>query len=212
MLRSKAEIINYNTLMGHLTKSMDPRLYKSFSLQIQNSDSPNHNTIDYALTKLRNTYNILFKDQYRKPLLKVKQRGYDNNKPKRGSRGELRFNNHQQSKYCRYHPNLNNHTTNECRFKPVSNNSNSKTVKRCFKCNQIWSPIHLCSSKLKRTQNYNNNKKRTNIVPVDKDSDSSDNDMDTNEEVYEDNDLEFRAANLETPSKKMIFLNLQIMQ
>jgi hypothetical protein len=26
--------------------------------------------------------------------------------------------------------------------------------------------------------------------------------MDTDEEVYEDNDLEFRAANLETPSKK----------
>jgi hypothetical protein len=42
MLRSKAEITNYNTVMGHLTKHMDPRLYKNFSLQILNSDSVLH--------------------------------------------------------------------------------------------------------------------------------------------------------------------------
>lgn len=170
-LRNEAQVFDEHMLCQFFLEALQPRLYEHLSLFNATASSKKRNKIKYLVEDAQRLYNCMETMQWKKEHTNEERKRTVTNQNERFSkRAKLS---------CKNHPNLNNHTTQQCRYKgnkrPLSLSYAAKN-NLCYKCNQPYTKGHLCQRKVVE--------KTKSIVPMDVD-DSSD----------EENDLKFNAVN-----------------
>ncbi|KAL9537851.1 hypothetical protein PS6_011684 [Mucor atramentarius] len=202
-LRGQAEIQDEDCVVRYLIKALPEELANHTKFYLNTNADRGDINVDFAVTKITTIYNVLFKDKWgkEKRFSSSTTTAASSSAPKIKSQYSSNNRSDKKKLKCIYHPQFSNHSTEDCNISEdhkkrrlaANKKLNNNNKRPCMYCkDRNWTPEHnrVCKKLTKSNQ-----KKRA-IVPSPTTSDeinSSDDNMDTDTEDSEKQNLTFAA-------------------